>query len=130
MRVTISDAVYQQLELRAAQDRMDVDPWIEEQLVRLGPLASVHDRVLVVGAAARDALEALLGGGSLLTDAALVERVRRLAVLEIGTLHTTFTPGQWEELQRRCERLNLSMEREAQRIVTKVSELFFDHVGV
>ena len=129
MRVTISDAVYLALEKRAAMDQVSLDQWIEQQLGRVTPY-SVRDRVVVIGPEARDALEDLLGGGSLQSDVDLVAKVRRLAVLEIGTLATTFTPGQWEELQRRCARLGVPVAEEAQRIVTKVSELFFDHVGV
>lgn len=128
MRVTISDELYERFQQRARKEHMSVDSWVASQLARVQDYP-VRDRVVIIGSEARDQLEQLFGGGGLVNAEDLVDKVERLAALGIGELRTNFSPGQWEELKRRCERLGVPVEEEAQRIVTKVSELFFDHVG-
>ena len=129
MRIAIPDTLDLEFEKRAAMDEMPQADWILAQLARIKE-HRVKDRIVIVGRDAREALEKRLGGGALQSDVDLVEKVSRLARLKIGEIAVDFSPGQWEELQRRCERLGLDVEQEAQRIVTKISELFFDHVGV
>lgn len=128
MRLQVSDALYVEMEKRARYDDLPVDAWAEQQLERIKD-HSVKDRIVIVGRDARETLETQLGGGALQSDDDLVAKVQRLAVLEIGELVVNFSPGQWEEFARRCKRTGVDPQAEAQRIVTKISELFFDHVG-
>jgi hypothetical protein len=86
-------------------------------------------RTLLLGPTELEALEARLGGGSVLNGQDLVQKVERLAGISYGHISLPFTPGMLEEVVRRADRLSLTPEQLIERTAMKIYELFFTHLG-
>lgn len=67
-------------------------------------------------------LERVLGVGAARSAVELVRAVDRLARLEIGGILVDFTPGQWEELQKKASVQDQSVEVYLQRMVKKFTQ--------
>jgi hypothetical protein len=83
------------------------------------------ERQLVLPADACRQLQDILGAPSLQSPAALVNGIRRLALLRVGEIELSFTPGQLEELARRARKRNRSVEREIKEVVSRIEQELF-----
>ena len=70
---------------------------------------------------ARGRLERTLGLGSTETVEHLVTAVERMARLVIGDVQIDFTPGQWEHLAHRAQKMGLTVDALVRRIVDKIT---------
>lgn len=78
----------------------------------------------------RRAIEDRLGVGCCQSGKTLVQAVRRIAALQIGTVEIPVTPGQWEEIQHRAKKNGRTTEQEVQQIAQRLEdELFHGGVG-
>lgn len=129
MMVQLSDDLFASYE-RLALESGAISPKavIEAQLARYADV-DPRDRAILVRGEARDALEAILGGGHLTDAADLVAKVQRLADIQIGQIRVRFTPGQLEELKSRAERNGISVAEETRRIVRDMEAMFFDRLS-
>ena len=82
-------------------------------------------RTLTLSAAEIDALEQKLAGGSLKSGADLLQKVTRLADLQIGKIPIDFTPGEWEELKRVAAREGRTLKQEVEQRVRLLHEAIF-----
>lgn len=89
----------------------------------------VDGRYVVVHGADLELLESILQGGSVLNGHDLAQKVDRVTGIKIGGIRLEFTPGQVEEIVARAARLGLTPEELTRRVVGKMEELFFTHLG-
>lgn len=89
---------------------------------------TADERLLTLTGAQRSAVEQALGFGSTETADHLVTAAQRLARLKVGAIDIVFTPGQWEHLAHRAEKMGLSVEALCRRLVDRITLEFFDHV--
>lgn len=75
----------------------------------------------------RAQLETALGFGATATGDALVAATDRLARLVIGNVEIPFTPGQWEEIAYRAQKMGLTVDALCQRIAQRVLQDFWAH---
>ena len=71
---------------------------------------------VLVNGECRSRIERILGVGSTETPEMLATAVERLARLKIGTLQVDFTPGQWEYLKHRADKMGLTVGDMVKRI--------------
>lgn len=83
-------------------------------------------RVLTIPGPTIEALETVLGGGSLLNHADLQKKVERLAGISFLHVRLPFTPNQLEELQSRAERQGLTVQQLVDRTAPRIYEHFFN----
>lgn len=128
MKITLQvpDELAEKLARDAAEIAQPVEQYMVEQLVRWHDLTP-KVRVLVLTGAPLLALETQLGGYLATTDR-LVDKVRALAGLQIGTHHIEFTPGQWEEIQHRAKKRGITVAEEIRQIWHKLQSEFFQYV--
>lgn len=88
----------------------------------------IQGRHLVLDHPELDRLAKTLGGGDVLNGEDLCLKVERLAGISFHNIRLEFTPGQLEEIAWRANRLGLTPEELAARIVKKMEELFFTHM--
>lgn len=138
MNITLSvpKPVYRQYieaaRLRHKKDKVgpkEIQNELIEHLRRFADIKS-EDRVIIVKAKERAALENILGGGSLSSGEQIIERVESLASLRIGDHRLDFTPAQMNEIKHRAEAQGITTEEEFRRVVRKMEQDFFDNLGI
>lgn len=77
---------------------------------------------LVVRGDLRVRLERTLGTGSTQTPEHLVTAVERMARLKIGDVQVDFTPGQWDEIRHRADKMGLTPSDVLKRLVAKFTQ--------
>jgi hypothetical protein len=89
--------------------------------------ASNH--VLVVDSENRGKLDQVLQGGMLRDAQDLVEKVTKLADIQIGGIAVHWTPGQLRQIKTYATRNRLTVEETVKRIVFQMSSQFWDYIG-
>jgi hypothetical protein len=111
---------------RAAQT-LDRDLETAAAMVLANGLASLplQGRYAVLDQPTLQALEDLLGGGSVFNGADLLEKVKRLAGISYHHVRLQFTPGQLEDLQEKARRQGKSVEQLVEQMAPRIHEQFF-----
>ncbi len=82
-------------------------------------------RMIILTGDQREKLEQIFGGGDIKTPADLVSKVQRLAALKIEGVDIKFSTGQLEELKRRAEKNDRTLEQEVELVAGEMSWRFF-----
>lgn len=90
---------------------------------------SPSDRVVVVLPPDRSRLEALLGGGSLVTSRDLAEKVQRLADIQIGEVRVDFSPGELQNIRTYATKNRKPIQQAISDVVHGMKEQFGLYVG-
>lgn len=130
LRVTIVQASVEKLHDLAALRGHDLELTASQVLMAGLDSLPTHGRAVVIDQATLQGLEAILGGGSILHQQDLTQKVHRLAGISFGHVRLDFTPGQLEEIDSRASRLSMTGEELIRRTARKMEELFFTHLGV
>ncbi len=85
-------------------------------------------RQVVVDAKTLEALEQILGGGSVLNPGDLLKKVQRLAGISFLHVRLPFTPNQLELLAEKAARNSLTVDQLVERTAPRIYEQFFDLV--
>jgi hypothetical protein len=83
-------------------------------------------RLLSLSGPTIEALEQILGGGSLLNAADLQKKVERLAGISFLHCRLPFTPNQLEQLGERAARQGMTVEQLVNRTAPRIYEHFFN----
>lgn len=87
------------------------------------------DGGLSVSGPVRRQIEDLLGMGTGATELTLLAGIQRLARLHLGDIEIPLTPGQWEELQYRADKNQVTVESYLRQIVSRIEDELF-HGGI
>lgn len=130
MRISIQlpDALYETLEERAKESHVRLTSYVGNLVKMFGHL-NPTDRILILEPKARGELETILGGGHLLSQEDLVNKVRSVTDILVEKVELKFTAGQKKELKRRAERQGISYPEMVKRTVKSMESQFFDHVA-
>ena len=77
---------------------------------------------VLVNGDSRSRIERSLGVGSTETPEMLATAVERMARLKIGDIRVDFTPGQWEHLTHRAEKMGLPVGDMLKRLVDRFTQ--------
>ncbi len=95
----------------AQSRRLPIGTIVNERLAAAKPLDPRRRGFIVADAQVLQELESVLGGGSLLSERDLIEKVRRLARIQFGDHRFEITPGQFEELKFRATKTGRTVEQ-------------------
>lgn len=126
LRVSVDSTTLQQLQAKADATRLDLELVAQRQLTDAARLLPLGTRVVVLSGATLEALESILGGGSLMHGADCLKKVERLAGISFLHLRLPFTPNQLEWLAEKAAREGTTVERMVERVAPRVYEQFFD----
>jgi hypothetical protein len=127
IRVTVDDDTLAKLQTIADDTRKDLETVAMVKL-KAGVSLLPPGRVVVVSGEILEALESILGGGSLMNQQDLRKKVERLAGISFLHVRLPFTPNQLEALKEKAERNSLTMEQLVERTAPRIYEQFFDLV--
>lgn len=128
VQIQISDDVYDLYLSYATRlsGKVAVEDILRAQLEQFAKVCPT-DRIIVVDARNRASLEQLLPSGGSLRDAAdLVDRVDRLARIDVGEVRVPFTPPELAELALRARRQNRPIQRLVEEAVASFHERYFN----
>lgn len=131
--LTIPDEVFeayekQAEELQGAGRSVSAQELMVAQLEKFAGIRS-FDRIIVVDSATRCQLEKILTGGSSLNGSSdLLDRVQKLAILEIGEVKVDFTIPEWNQLKRYAGKTGKSLAEIVRTVVSEIGWRFFDHL--
>lgn len=124
----VSDDTYAQIEARATAQRRTPELSAQALLHDAAVALPVAGRAVVVSGPDLQQLEAVLGGGSVLSGGDLVAKVLRLAGISFLHVRLPFTPNQLELLAEKAERQGLTVDQLVERTAPRIYEQFFDLV--
>lgn len=127
LRVVVDEDTLAKLQALADETRKDLEV-VAQLKLKAGVSLLPAGRVVVVGGEILEALESILGGGSLVNAADLRKKVARLAGISFLHLRLPFTPNQLEALKEKADRQGLTVEQLAERTAPRMYEQFFDLV--
>ena len=126
--------------------QLQLDDTLAVDLQRLDPAAPLHvliprrltqlraaplkGKVVMLSQADCEALEAILGGGSVLNGKDLVQKVSRLAGISFEHIRLQFTPGQLDEVVRKADSSGITVDQLIERMAPRIMEQFFGLVPV
>jgi hypothetical protein len=114
--------------LAAAGGSASPQELMSAQLARFSAFpASNH--VLVVDSENRGRLDLILQGGMLRDAEDLVQKVQRLADIQIGEIRVNWTPGQLQQIKSWASRNRIAPEEAVRRIVQQMGAQFWDYIG-
>jgi hypothetical protein len=114
--------------LAAAGGSASPQELMSAQLARFSAYpASNH--VLVVDSESRGKLDLILQGGMLRDAQDLVEKVTKLADIQIGGIAVHWTPGQLRQIKTYASRNRITVEEAIKRVVFQMSGQFWDYVS-
>lgn len=113
--------------LHEAAKEMDRDPETAAGMLLANALASLpySGRYAVLSQAELQALEDILGGGSVLNGKDLLAKVQRLAGISYHHIRLNFTPGQLEDLQFKAKRQGKTVEQLVEQMAPRIADQFF-----
>ncbi|SRR6266487_1132009 len=113
MKITLSldDDLAECYQKEAASRRVPIGAVIAQRLTDARSLDPRKRGFVVADAQVLQELESILGGGSLVSERTLVEKVRRLARIRFGDHTFQITPGQFEELAFRAKKTGRTVEQ-------------------
>ena len=128
LRLYLSDDKLAGLQARAEKQKIDLETAATRLLVEAAQTYPLTGRAVVVDGETLDRLENILGGGSLLSQKDLQQKVERLAGISFLHLRLPFSLGQLEALTEKAERNGLTVEQLVERTAPRIYEQFFDLV--
>ena len=126
LRLRITDDTLQRLQARADHERRELELTAGQLLTLAARLLPLAGRAVVVSGEPLRLLEAILGGGSILHEADLLQKVERLAGVSFLHVRLPFTPNQLEALAEQAARNSLTVEQLVERTAPRIYEQFFD----
>lgn len=128
--IDVDQETYNLLERVADRSRVAIDVAAAAVLkkgVQVLPVG--RERMLVLSGPQLEAVESMLGGGSLLNGADAVKKVERLAGISFLHVRLPFTPSQLEQIADKAARNNQTVEELVERLAPRVYAQFFDLMG-
>lgn len=129
LRIRVEDATLTQLQARADAQRRDLELCASALVRDAAKVLPISGRAVVLSGETLEALERILGGGSVLNGADLQKKVERLAGISFLHVRLPFTPNQLEALKEKAERNSLTVEELVNRTAPRIYEHFFDLVA-
>ena len=129
LRIQVDDPTLQRLQARVDATRGDLELMSSRLLATAAKDLPISGRHVVLDASTLEALEPILGGGSVLHAADLLQKVQRLAGVSFHHCRLPFTPNMLEQLARKAESQGLTAEQLIERTAPRVYEQFFDLVS-
>lgn len=129
LRVQVDDRVLAQLQARSDRNRRDLEQQASRDLASAAVILPDAGRVVAVSGDTLDRLETLLGGGSILNQADLLQKIERLAGISFLHCRLPFTPNQLEALQEKAARNGFTVQELVDRTAPRIYEQFFDLVA-
>lgn len=130
LTASIPDDTLPRLQARADHQRKPLEEAAGLAITAACTLLPPGGRVVVVTGEVASKLEEILGGGSILNEADLLQKVERLAGISFLHCRLPFTPNQLEQLQERAERQGLTVEQLVDRTAPRIYEQFFNLVAL
>jgi hypothetical protein len=124
----LDDDLYDAYKLESHSRRVPLGDILRERLALALPLDPRRRGLIVATPTVLADLEACLGGGHLLSEADLLEKVQRLARIKFGDYAFPITPGQFAELEFRATKTGRTVPQLVEAIYRKVSADFFSYV--
>lgn len=130
LRLVLQDSVIQALEREAAGADRPLE-YIATALLQAATQQRlpVQGKFVVLRGEVLEQLEAILGGGSVLSQEDLLRKVEGLAGISFFHHRLPFSPSQLEQLQEKASRQGLTVEQLIDRAAPRVYEQFFDLLG-
>lgn len=128
LRVPVSEDTLTELQARADTIGQPLERTLEHLVKIASRTLPISSRVLSLGSEDLHALEAILGGGSVLNPQDLQQKVERLAGISFLHVRLPFTPNQLEALADKAQRQGLTVEQLVNRTAPRIYEQFFDLV--
>ncbi len=125
MQLSIPDELYSDYQSRAKGERKSTIELILAQLRRHLDTPITQRHITLTGAVL-EAVETLVGGGSLTSPEDLVEKIQRLARISLGDIRLKFSPVQLEEIATRAQKQGKTPEQVCQDIVDQMAGQFFN----
>ena len=130
LTLTIPDEVYEAYEAQAA--RLNGKAAAADMIrTTLDRFKHVHaaDRVVVVDSKSREKLELLFGGSQLVSGEDLMNRVKALADLEIGSIKVEFSTAQWRIMKGFATRHGRTIQDIVSSIVSDIKYQLLNRVS-
>ncbi len=133
MKITLQlpDDLYEAYERhlpKALSGQATTEDLIVAQLDRFKDV-SPQDRAVVLHGKARVRLEAILSGGTISSGDDLLQKVERLASIEVGEVKVPFTPGELQNIRTYATKNRIPFEEAMKRVVYGMKEQFGLYVG-
>lgn len=126
LRVAVQETVYENLLQRAHRSGRSPE-YVAAALLQLGTQTLPDSGKLVtVTGETLEQLEIILGGGSVLNQADLLQKIERLAGVSFLHCRLPFTPNQLEQLADKAARQGLTVQQLVDRTAPRIYEQFFD----
>lgn len=129
LRVQVDDDTLTRLQARADATRKDLELCAQSVLAQAAKSLPTGGRVVVVHGEILEALEGILGGGSIMNPQDLQKKVARLAGISFLHCRLPFTPNQLEALAEKASRNGLTVDQLVERTAPRIYEQFFDLVA-
>ena len=129
VRLKITDELYEAYDAMAAArgKKFGVEDLMISQLHRFREIHPM-DRPLVVGAPARQRLEAALGGVFIGSEEDLVIRIESVTDVQIQGVRVNFAPGQITSIRRYASKNGWTFEYALEQIIQSMAGQFADYV--
>ncbi len=109
--LSLDDDLYEGYVREAQSRKVPIGMLLVQRLMLARPLDPRRRGFIVADAQVLQELESVLGGGSLVSERDLIEKVRRLARIQFGDHRFEITPGQLEELKYRATKTGRTVEQ-------------------
>lgn len=125
LRVALSDTSMDRLHEIAKLQERDLETAAAQHLANALIAIPPTGRYAIISAPELQALEDILGGGSVLHGKDLLAKVQRLAGITYHHVRLQFTPGQLEDLQEKARRQGKTVEQLVEQMAPRIHEQFF-----
>jgi hypothetical protein len=120
--------VYESFLAKALSGQATVEDLLVAQLERFKGVPP-QDRAIVVCGRDRSRLEEILSGGTLRDSSDLVQKVQRLADIEIGEVRVNFVPGELQNIKHYATKNRIPVQTAIEQVVHGMKEQFGLYVG-
>lgn len=125
LRVALADFSMDKLHEIAKEQERDLETAASQVLATGLSALPAHGRFAVISGTELQALEDILGGGSVLNGQDLLSKVKRLAGISYGHIRLGFTPGQLEDLEFKAKRQGKTVEQLVEQMAPRIADQFF-----
>lgn len=124
--VLVSNNTFNRLQQRTRSNGQSVDTVADQVLDQALRHLPEAGRAVILGGDTLDRLEAILGGGSVMSGADLLQKVERLAGISFQHVRLPFTPNQLEQLKEKAERNSMTVKQLVERTAPRMYAQFFN----
>lgn len=125
LRVSVADFSMDKLHEVARAHERDLETAASQVLATGLSALPLQGRFAVIHQAELQALEDILGGGSILNGQDLLKKVQRLAGISYHHIRLNFTPGQLEDLEWKAKRQGKTVEQLVEQMAPRIADQFF-----